>query len=227
MRKPEFIHTYGVMGSGKTLMAIQRAMTLDRRKYAYAITKSSVDTKAGQAIQTRFGEVSRPVDFVTHPDDNLVELTLNALARKQRGLGVSAQNLALVIDEVNFMSREQVFQAEALVDQHGVSVYTFGIGTDFLGRQFEGAAYARALADRSIELSADCYGLHDDGECSNDATYNARLVNDVYTFSGEQVAIDEESALRPVQESVTTYRSLCHVCYNLARAEALAAGNQS
>lgn len=221
MRKPEFIHTYGVMGSGKTLMAIQRAMTLDRRKYTYAITKSSVDTKAGQAIQTRFGEVSRPIDFVTHPDDNLVELALDTLQRKQQNLGTVAHNLALIIDEVNFMSREQVFQAETLVDQHGVSVYTFGIGTDFLGEQFEGAAYARALADRSIELSADCYGLHDDGECNNNATYNARLVNGVYTFSGNKVAIDEETTTTPAQESITTYRSLCHVCYNLARVESM------
>lgn len=226
MRKPEFVHTFGVMGSGKTLMAIQRAMTLDRRRSAYAITKSSVDTKAGQAIQTRFGEVSRPVDFITHPDDDLVELALDALHRKRQQLGEAARGLALIIDEVNFMSSAQIYQAEELVNQHGVSVYTFGIGTDFLGEPFEGAAYARALADHSIELTADCYGLLDDGECNNNATYNARLVNGVYTFSGDKVAIDEESADTSTQENITTYRSLCHVCYNLARIEAESRGRR-
>ncbi len=221
MKQPEFVHTHGVMGSGKTLMAIQRAMTLDRRKTIYAITKPDEDTRAGQQIKTRFGEVTRPIDFITHPDDNLVEKTLSTLKEKEQRvrMGSVAHNLALIIDEVNFMSVEQVQQANVLVNEHGLSVYTFGIDTDFLGKPFAGSQAASTLADRSIELEADCYGWQDDGDCNNHASYNARLINDVYIFQGEQVAINQEGEEDLDQEVITKYRSLCRACYNLAKLE--------
>lgn len=221
MRQPEFIHTFGVMGSGKTLMAIQREMTLSRRKFIYAITKPSIDTRAGQQIMTRFGEVSRDIDFVTHPNDSLVEKTLLALKEKEQRvhMGGVARNLALIIDEVNFMTEAQVYEADRLVNEHGVNVYSFGIATDFLGKPFVGEQIARALADQSVELEADCYGWQDDGDCNNRASYNARLIDDQYVFHGDQVAINEEGEQAPQHEHLTTYRSLCRACYNLAKLE--------
>lgn len=220
MRQPEFIHTYGVMGSGKTLMAIQREMTLERRNYIYAITKPSDDWRAGQTIRTRFGEVSRPIDFITGKNESLAEHTLRVLGTKERemGIGNAATNLALVIDEVNFMSPEQVAEADTLVNDYGISIYTFGIATDFLGQSFPGEQAARRFADKSIELQADCYGWKDDGDCGNDASYNARLVNGVYVFTGNQVAINEEGEAT-TQDTITTYRSLCRACYGLAQLE--------
>jgi thymidine kinase len=209
------------MGSGKTLMAIQREMTLNRRKFIYAITKSSTDTRAGQQIQTRFGEVSRDIDFVTHPDDSLVELTLRTLKEKEQHMQIGgvARRLGLIIDEVNFMTETQVHEADQLVNEHGVNVYTFGIATDFLGNPFTGEQVARALADRSIELEADCYGWQDDGDCNNRASYNARLIGESYVFRGDQVAINEEGDKLSGHEPTTTYRSLCRTCYNLAKLE--------
>ena len=220
MRQPEFIHTYGVMGSGKTMAAIQRQMTLARRRYVYAITKPSEDWRGGQTITTRFGEVSRPIDFITSKDDGLVERTMQTLAAKERLLevGSAATNLALIIDEVNFMSPAQVAEANTLVNDYGVNVYTFGISTDFLGNPFPGEQAARTFADRTLELQADCYGWRDDGDCSNDASYNARLVNGVYVFQGDQVAINEEGE-ETRKEAVTIYRSLCRACYEIARLE--------
>ncbi len=221
MRAPEFVHTHGVMGSGKTLAAIQREMTLSRRNYLYVITKSSVDTRAGQQIRTRFGDVSRDVDFVTHPDDSFAERTIRALkAKDQHGrIGNTVLNMAAIIDEVNFMSEEQVTEARQLVDDFGINVYTFGIETDFLDRPFIGEQTARKLADRSIKLEADCYGIWDDGDCHDVAAHNARLVDDAYVFVGDQVAINEEGEEIEKRERVTTYRSLCDACYTLAKLE--------
>lgn len=221
MRQPEFVHTFGVMGSGKTLMAIQREISLDRRKALYAITKSSDDTRAGQTIQTRFGEVSRDIDFITHPGDSLAEKTLRALKEKEQRIkfGDSILNRALIIDEVNFMTAQQVQEADELVNEHGISIYTFGIATDFLGNPFPGEQAARTLADQTIELEADCYGWQDDGECNNRAAYNARLVNGMYTFHGEQVAINQEGEERTSDKDIVTYLSLCRACYNLAKLE--------
>jgi thymidine kinase len=224
MREPEFVHTFGVMGSGKTLAAIQREMTLDRRKFLYVITKPDIDTRGGATIETRFGDVSRPIDFFTPiPDGELIELTIQALQRKRDDHPELAdrKNRALIIDEVNFLSIEQVAAARQLVDKYEVSVYTHGIPTDFTGKPFIGELAARTYADKEkiIKLTADCYGVKDDGACDNNAEFNARLVNGSYVFEGNEVAINEEGEEKDESQTITTYRSLCQKCFVLAQLE--------
>jgi thymidine kinase len=74
----------------------------------------------------------------------------------------------VLIDEAQFLTREQVLQLCRLSDEVNLPVLCYGLRTDFLGQLFEGSAALLALADALVELKAVC-------ECGRKATMNLRV----------------------------------------------------
>lgn len=214
----EFINTVGAMGSGKTLEAMRRRYNLSRRHFGVIACKSSLDTKAEERIETRFkGKIQEDIDFLLRPEDDAVALVHNYAAQCYP----EAERLALICDEAQFVSPEHAKQFRDLVDEYGVNIYTFGIETDFRRKFFPGSESLRELADKNIWLESDCDGFTL-GKCDNKARFNTRLVDGVFTFVGEQTAIDEEGT-KVEDKPITTYRALCGTCYHLAELTAQAA----
>ena len=58
----------------------------------------------------------------------------------------------VLIDESQFLSREQVKQLGQVVDDLNIPVLCYGIRTDFRGELFPGSHYLLAWADNLIEL---------------------------------------------------------------------------
>ena len=58
----------------------------------------------------------------------------------------------VLIDEAQFLSKEQVWQLSDVVDDLDVPVLAYGLRTDFRGEPFEGSTYLLAWADNIIEL---------------------------------------------------------------------------
>lgn len=213
----EFINTVGAMGSGKTLEAMRQRYNLSRRHFGVLACKSPVDTKAEQRIETRFkGKIQEEIDFLLSPGDNAIARVHDLAAV----LHANASRLALICDEAQFVTPNQADQFRELVDEYGVSVYTFGIETDFQRKFFPGSLALRQLADNNVWLQSDCDGYRL-GTCDNDARFNTRLIDDIFTFVGEQNAIDEEGT-DAHDKPITTYRALCAGCYHLAELEAAA-----
>jgi thymidine kinase len=207
----EFINTVGAMGSGKTLEAMRMRYNLARRHFGVIACKSPVDTKAETRIETRFkGRIQEDIDFLLGPDDNAIE-RVHAVAAS---LHPQAPRLALICDESQFITPQQAAQFRELTDEYGVSVYSYGIETDFQRHFFPGSQRLRELADDTIWLPSVCDG-YQLGECGNQARFNTRLINGIFTFVGEQTAIDEEGSAA-TERPLTTYRALCGACYHLA-----------
>ena len=106
----------------------------------------------------------------------------------------------LLIDEAQFLTREQVDDLLRIVVLDGVPVLAYGIRTDFQTRAFPGSRRLLELAHSLEELKTIC-------RCGAKAIFNARLVGGRFVFEGDQVAIDELSADR------VTYESMCADCY--------------
>ena len=74
----------------------------------------------------------------------------------------------ILIDEAQFLSKEQVRQLGKVADRLNYPVMCYGIRTDFRGELFEGSAELLALADNLIELKTIC------SLCSRKATMVVR-----------------------------------------------------
>jgi thymidine kinase len=102
-----------------------------------------------------------------------------------------------LIDEAQFLTRDQVDQAFELAVLDGVPVLAYGIRTDFLTVGFPGSLRLMELAHSLEELKTIC-------RCGRKAMFNGRKFDGDFIFHGDQVAIDGVEV---------TYESLCGVCY--------------
>ena len=92
----------------------------------------------------------------------------------------------MLIDEAQFLTKNQVKQLGDIVDLLDIPVLTFGIRTDFQGNLFEGSKYLLAWADNLKEIKTVCH-------CGRKATMVLRL-NEYgqITEDGNQIDIGGE-----------------------------------
>jgi thymidine kinase len=89
----------------------------------------------------------------------------------------------VLIDEAQFLGKEQVFQLGEITDELGIPVLAYGLRTDFQGEPFPGSLYLLAWADVLNELKAICF-------CGSKATMVIRLDQDGNAITqGSQVEI--------------------------------------
>jgi len=192
MAKLYFRH--GAMNSGKSTALLQVAHNYEERGQAVILAKPNTDSKGEDAIVSRLG-VERSVDLLVSPSENLrVEFTLLANEHRARSNSPVA---CLLIDEAQFLTREQVNQALEIAVLDGVPVLAYGIRTDFQTKGFPGSLRLLEIAHTLEELKTIC-------RCGKKAMFNARKLGGDFIFTGNQVAIDGD---------VVTYESLCASCY--------------
>ena len=185
---------YGAMNSGKSTALLQAAYNYEERSQHVLIAKPSVDSKGDKSIISRLG-VSRDVDFLITTTQNLREKfaseaeTLNRAENKKIA--------CLLLDEAQFLTPEQVDQCLEIAVLDGGPVLAYGMRTDFKTLSFPGSKRLLEISHSLEELKTIC-------RCGRKAMFNGRLLNGVFVFDGEQVAIDGDQV---------TYESLCANCY--------------
>jgi thymidine kinase len=193
---------YGAMNSGKSTALLQAAYNYEERGQHVLLAKPAVDTKDADRVSSRLG-MTREVDFLVHPRDDLRILFAEHRARVQEQQADalipdsgSGDVACLLIDEAQFLTREQVDDLLRIVTLDRIPVLAYGIRTDFQTRAFPGSRRLMELAHSLEELKTIC-------RCGRKAIFNARLVGGRFVFEGDQVAIDELSTER------VTYEALC------------------
>ena len=73
-----------------------------------------------------------------------------------------------MVDEAQFLTRDQVFQLAYVADVVGIPVLCYGLRTDFQAELFPGSAVLLGIADSLVELKAVC-------ECGRKSTMNLRV----------------------------------------------------
>ncbi|HJA03764.1 MAG: thymidine kinase [Candidatus Microbacterium stercoravium] len=202
---------FGAMNSGKSTALLQAAYNYEERGQAVLLAKPAIDTKGAAEIESRLG-VTRAVDFLVDPDANVRELFAAERERIRRASdnalfreGAAPDVACLLIDEAQFLTRDQVDDLFRIAVEDGVPVMAYGIRTDFQTEAFPGSARLLEVAHTLEELKTIC-------RCGRKALFNARKIGGTFVFSGDQVAIDAATAA--VQgEHFVTYESLCGTCY--------------
>ena len=176
---------YGAMNSGKTTALLQVAHNYEEKGMHPIIIKPSIDTKGANKVTSRIG-IEREVDYLITPDYN-IEVNINLI-------GVDA----IIVDEAQFLTREQVEQLYHITKYYSVPVLCYGLRCDFQMQGFPGSTRLLEIADSLEELKTIC-------SCGRKATQNLRLINGKPVFEGEQVEIDNQNDIK--------YDSVCGRCY--------------
>ncbi len=185
---------YGAMNSGKSTSLLQAAFNYEERSQHVLLAKPAIDSKGDRSIVSRLG-VTRQVDFLVEPTQDLRQLFAQHSKDFQNRTGSTIA--CLLIDEAQFLTREQVDQCLEIAVLDGVPVLAYGIRTDFKTNAFPGSMRLLEIAHSLEELKTIC-------RCGRKAMFNARLLNGEFTFDGDQVAIDGDKV---------SYESLCASCY--------------
>ena len=139
---------YSAMNAGKTTVLLQSAHNYrERGMYPLLFTPRLDDRYGVGVIRSRIGLEAAAVIF--DRDDDLFEAVQAEL--KQRNVH------CVLVDEAQFLSRDQVFQLTEIVDRLNIPVLAFGLRTDFQGELFEGSRHLLAWADQLEELKTICH----------------------------------------------------------------------
>jgi thymidine kinase len=139
---------YSAMNAGKTTLLLQSAHNYrERGMNPLLFTPALDDRHEVGVIKSRIGLESDAVGF--KEGDDLFE-------RVQ--LCLPEQNIhCVLVDEAQFLTKDQVFQLTEVVDRLGIPVLCFGLRTDFQGELFEGSRYLLAWGDQLEELKTICH----------------------------------------------------------------------
>ncbi|MBI3441715.1 MAG: thymidine kinase [Proteobacteria bacterium] len=165
---------YAAMNSGKSTQLLQAHYNyLERGMHPIAMT-ARLDHRAGEGkIAARIG-----LDLPASTFDKTTDV-FSFIRQQHAHKPVDA----VVIDESQFLSEEQVFQCARIVDDLDIPVLCYGLKTDFLGKLFPGSEALVRLADNLEEIKTVCW-------CGKKATQTARVGCDgVVVRSGAQIAI--------------------------------------
>ena len=156
---------YGAMGSSKTANAIMVQYNYEERGQKALMVKPALENRDGRRIVASRSGLQAECVFIE-------ELTLEEAAKYD----------CIIVDEAQFLTKEQVQLLVDIVDCAGVPVICYGLRADFRGNLFEGSQWLLAWADSIEEIKTVCW-------CGRKATYNARLSNGRVIKEGEQVLL--------------------------------------
>jgi len=150
---------YASMNAGKSTTLLQAEFNYRERGMRTMLFTAAIDDRdAPGRITSRIGLSAPAVPFD-------VDMDLHAGIAAAHG---EAALSCVLVDEAQFLTRDQVFQLARVCDQLGVPVLTYGLRTDFRAELFEGSRHLLAIADVLVELKAVC-------ECGRKATMNLRV----------------------------------------------------
>jgi thymidine kinase len=174
---------YGAMGSSKTANALMtRYNFLEKGKKALLI-KPDIETRDDRRkIRSRVGLEAECILFselqVYDPE-------------------VIKEYDVIIVDEAQFLMTSEIDFLANIVDNYNITVFCYGLRTDFTSHLFPGSKRLLELADEVEELKTACW-------CGNNAIMNARLDKDGNILrNGEQIVLGANDA----------YVSLCRKHY--------------
>ena len=164
---------YSTMNAGKSTALLQSSHNYRERGMHTLVYTAAVDQRGGGKVHSRIGLASEARHFGPQTD------LYGDIAREHGRQQVSC----VLLDEAQFLTRQQVDDLAMVVDGLSIPVLCYGLRTDFRGELFEGSARLLALADELSELKTICH-------CGRKATMVVRVGADGRAESeGRQVEI--------------------------------------
>jgi len=150
---------YSSMNAGKSTALLQSSYNYKERGMSTLILAPMLDDRYGAGkVTSRIGIHAAATVF--RREDDLYALAAELHDKKSLH--------CVLIDEAQFLTRDQVFQLSDVTDKLNIPVLAYGLRTDFQGEPFEGSKYLLAWSDNLKEIKAIC-------DCGSKATMVLRL----------------------------------------------------
>lgn len=179
---------YGAMGSSKTAQALMCKFNYEQKGFKVFLFKPIVDNrtkKNGKSmVSSRIGLSCDCIEFDSNED-------FFALLKK---LNINENNCVIIIDECQFLTKNQVNQLKDI--SLNIPVLCYGLLTNYKTELFEGSKRLVEIADSLIEIKSIC-------RCGRKATVNARLIDGKIVTKGEEIVIGGDEQ----------YQGMCYSCY--------------
>ena len=145
---------FGAMGSSKTANALMTRFNYEERGQQALMVKPRMDTRDGDhTVASRIGLTYPCIYF-----DELQQLSIMELQ----------QNACIIVDEAQFLTREEVMHLVYIVDDLDIPGICYGLRADFKGDLFPGSEALLVMADKLEEVKTICW-------CGRKAIFNARF----------------------------------------------------
>lgn len=179
---------YGAMGSSKTAQALMCRYNYISKGFKVFLFKPKKDTRCVvdgvPMVSTRIGIKANCLEF--SENDNFENLC--------QKYDILHENGVIIVDEAQFLTREQVNQLKEA--SRTVPVLCYGLLTNFKTELFEGSKRLVEIADSLSEIKSVC-------RCGRKATVNARIVDGKIVTDGAEVMIGADES----------YESMCYDCF--------------
>ena len=180
---------FGSMNSGKSIEILKVKYNYEEQGGKTLLFTSGLDDRdAVGNVSSRIG-LSEPA-IPIYPESNIIDL-FHASTVPEEGI-FPGMPQCILIDEAQFLTKEQVMDFAKIVDSFGVPVMAFGLKNDFQNELFEGSKYLLLYADKIEEIKTICW------YCHKKATMNLRLHNQLPVYHGEQIQIGGNESYVPV-----------------------------
>ena len=179
---------YGAMGSSKTAQALMCRFNYLQKGFDVFLFKPQADNRCVEGgiplVSSRIGLKSECIEF--SKDDSFLQLAKN--------YGIIKPASVIIIDEAQFMTRQQVNEIKEI--SQNLPVLCYGLLTNFKTELFEGSKRLVEIADSITEIKSVC-------KCGKKATVNARIINGKIADDGEEQFIGGDES----------YEGMCYSCF--------------
>jgi len=150
---------YSSMNAGKSTALLQSSYNYRERGMNTLVLTPDFDVRYGKGkVTSRIGLETHATTFANGED----------LFRLISAKDQESPLHCVLVDEAQFLTKEQVHQLGEVTDAMNIPVLAYGLRTDFQGEPFEGSKYLLSWADNLKELKAICF-------CGSKATMVIRL----------------------------------------------------
>lgn len=172
---------YGAMNSGKSIEILKVAHNYEEQNKPVMLFTSALDDRDEVGyISSRIG-LRRPA--IPIKDDTDI---FSMVSRQE------PRPYCVLVDECQFLNRDNIEQLVRIVDELDVPVMGFGLKNDFQNQLFEGSRLMLIYADKIEEMKTICWF------CERKATMNLRVENGKPVYTGEQIQIGGNESYYPV-----------------------------
>lgn len=166
---------YSAMNAGKSTVLLQSNYNYLERGMNTLLYVPSIDNRYGSGkITSRIG---------LDADARIIAQDFNIYDDVEKEEKLHNKLSCILVDEAQFLSKQQIFQLAKIVDELNIPVLCYGLRSDFQAEPFEGSKYLLILADNLIEIKTVCH-------CGRKATMNMRVDSNGNKIThGAQIAI--------------------------------------
>lgn len=178
---------FGTMNASKSAQLLIQAFNLERQGKGVLAFKPLTDTRDGNYIKSRALDKGREAISIPYDAEG-------AMYDIVKSAGTQVQHI--FVDEVQFMSENQVKELARISTELGKNIFAYGLMLSYNGRLFEGTRQIIECGFSMHELKIQC------DTCSSKATHHLLYVDDKLITDGDQIHVGDEE-----------YHSVCYPCY--------------